>query len=79
MGPLSKNFDRVPGPPKGKVTVRWPSRDYNPPRRNVFASGRPSSSSQSVPNADDPDACDVYRDLKFAERIYASGVSGKEG
>ena len=44
------------------------SRDYNPPRRETILQW---NDQQSFPICPDPDACNVYRDLKFPEHVYA--------
>ncbi|HKO57962.1 MAG TPA: hypothetical protein VJ276_18995, partial [Thermoanaerobaculia bacterium] len=42
-------------------------RDYNPPRRERI---REWQEQQSFPICPDPNACNVYRDLKFPEHVY---------
>jgi hypothetical protein len=44
-------------------------RDYNPPRRERILEWQKQQSFPICP-ADDPDACNVYRDLKFPQHVY---------
>jgi hypothetical protein len=46
------------------------SRDYNPPRRERILEWQSQQSFPIIPNPDDPDAGNVYRDLTFPEGIY---------
>ena len=46
------------------------SRDYNPPRPERIREWQTQQEFPICPNSDDPDACNVYRDLKFPEHIY---------
>jgi hypothetical protein len=43
-------------------------RDYNPPRRERILEW---DQEQSFPICPDPQGCNVYRDLKFPEHVYA--------
>ena len=45
-------------------------RDYNPPRRERILEWQAQQEFPICPNPDDPDACNVYRDLKFPDDIY---------
>lgn len=45
-------------------------RDYNPPRRERILEWQSQQEFPICPNADDPDACNVYKDLKFPDEIY---------
>ncbi len=45
-------------------------RDYNPPRRDRILEWQKQQDFPICPNADDPDACNVYKDLKFPDEIY---------
>ncbi len=47
-------------------------RDYNPPRRERILEWQKEQEFPICPNPDDPDACNVYRDLRFPEDIYDS-------
>src|ERR687885_145390 len=43
------------------------AHDYNPPRRERILEWQ---SQQAFPICPDPNECNVYRDLKFPERVY---------
>jgi hypothetical protein len=45
-------------------------RDYNPPRRERVLEWQKQQEFPICPNPDDPDACNVYKDLQFPESIY---------
>lgn len=63
---LNPGFDET----QAKTLVRQvESRDYNPPKPERI---REWQSQQEFPicPAGDPDACNVYRDLKFPDHIY---------
>jgi hypothetical protein len=45
-------------------------RDYNPPRRERILEWQKAQAFPICPNPDDPDACNVYKDLQFPESIY---------
>lgn len=45
-------------------------RDYNPPRRDRVLEWQKQQDFPICPNPDDPDACNVYKDLQFPETIY---------
>ena len=47
------------------------SRDYNPPKRQKIMEFLEQQKFPICPNADDPDACNVYKDLHFPETVYA--------
>ena len=44
-------------------------RDYNPPRRERIMQWQEQQKFPICPTSD-PDACNVYRDLKFPDRVY---------
>ena len=46
------------------------SRGYNPPRRNRILEWQQEQDFPICPNPDDPDACNVYKDLRFPEEVY---------
>jgi len=46
-------------------------RDYSPPRREKVLDFQSRQDFPICPNADDPDACNVYKDLQFPESVYA--------
>ena len=45
-------------------------RDYNPPRREKILEWQGQQDFPILPNADDPDAGNVYRDLRFPDDVY---------
>lgn len=45
-------------------------RDYNPPRRDRVLEWQKQQDFPICPNPDDPDSCNVYKDLQFPETIY---------
>jgi hypothetical protein len=46
------------------------SRDYNPPRRERILEWQRQQEFQMVPNPDDPDTGNLYRDLTFPDGVY---------
>jgi hypothetical protein len=45
-------------------------RDYNPPRRERIVEWQSQQQFPICPNPDDPDECNVYKDLKFPDHVY---------
>jgi hypothetical protein len=45
-------------------------RDYNPPKRERILQWMERQEFPICPDAEDPNSCNVYRDLQFPERIY---------
>ncbi len=45
-------------------------RDYNPPRRERILQWQKEQDFPVCPNPDDPDACNVYRNLAFPDDIF---------
>ena len=45
-------------------------RDYNPPRREKILEYQKQQEFPILPNPDDPDSGNVYRDLQFPEHVY---------
>ena len=54
-----------------RLVTQVQSRDYNPPKREKVLEYLRQQNFPICPNADDPDACNVYRDLTFPEGVYA--------
>jgi DNA primase large subunit len=50
-------------------------KDYNPPRRERVLEWQQQQEFPICPNPDDPDSCNVYKDLQFPEHIY-DNISG---
>ena len=44
--------------------------DYNPPKRDKILEWQAQQDFPICPNTDDPNACNVYRDLRFPDGIY---------
>ena len=47
------------------------SRDYNPPKREKILEFLTQQKFPICPDAEDPDACNVYKDLQFPQSVYA--------
>jgi hypothetical protein len=45
-------------------------KDYNPPKRDRILEWQSQQDFPICPNPDDPDACNVYRDLQFPDHVY---------
>jgi hypothetical protein len=45
-------------------------RDYNPPRRERILEWQKAQEFPICPDPDDPDACNVYKDLEFPDSVY---------
>jgi DNA primase large subunit len=45
-------------------------RDYNPPRRERVLEWQKQQEFPICPDPDDPDACNVYKDLQFPDSVY---------
>ncbi|MBD2022396.1 hypothetical protein H6F43_19630 [Leptolyngbya sp. FACHB-36] len=45
-------------------------KDYNPPKRDRILDWQKQQDFPICPNSEDPDACNVYRDLQFPEHVY---------
>jgi hypothetical protein len=45
-------------------------KDYSPPRRERILEWQARQDFPICPTPDDPDACNVYRELQFPEGIY---------
>jgi hypothetical protein len=58
--------------PQARVLVKQVSeRDYNPPRREKILEYQQQQEFPIIPNPEDPDAGNVYRNLQFPERVYS--------
>lgn len=44
--------------------------DYNPPKRNTVLDWQKEQDFPICPNSDDPDACNVYTQLRFPDEVY---------
>lgn len=64
---MNPDFDES----QAKALIRQvQSRDDNPPRPDRTREWQSQQEFPICPNVDDPDACNVYRDLKFPDHIY---------
>ena len=45
-------------------------RDYNPPKRQRILEWQNEHDFPICPNPDDPDSCNVYKDLTFPDDVY---------
>jgi hypothetical protein len=45
-------------------------KDYNPPKRDRVLEWQQHQDFPICPNADDPDSCNVYKDLTFPDDVY---------
>ena len=55
------------------------SRDYNPPRRDRILAWQAEQDFPIIPNVDDPDCGNVYRNLKFPQNVYEHIQEYQEG
>lgn len=45
-------------------------KDYNPPKRDRVLEWQQQQEFLICPHPDDPDACNVYKDLQFPDHVY---------
>lgn len=50
--------------------VQVQTKDYNPPKRDRILEWQQQQDFPICPNSDDPDACNVYKDLQFPDNVY---------
>ncbi len=56
---------------QAKLLVRQvQGHDYNPPKRDRVLAWQKEQSFPICPDAEDPDACNVYKDLNFPDHVY---------
>ncbi len=46
------------------------SKDYNPPKRDRILEWQQQQDFPICPDPDNPDACNVYKDLNFPDQVY---------
>ncbi|HYO11471.1 MAG TPA: hypothetical protein VER17_21080 [Tepidisphaeraceae bacterium] len=63
----SKNFDEEQA---RALVLQVKGRDYNPPKREKIRQFQEQQDFPICPNVDDPDACNVYKNLNFPEEVY---------
>jgi hypothetical protein len=52
------------------LVLQVKGRDYNPPKRERILEWQAQQDFQICPWPDDPDGCNVYRELRFPDGIY---------
>ncbi len=52
------------------LALQVQAKDYNPPRPQRIHEWQSQQDFPICPDPDDPDACNVYKDLKFPDEIY---------
>lgn len=52
------------------LVLQVQGKDYNPPKRDRILEWQQQQDFPICPNPDDPDACNVYRDLQFPDPVY---------
>ncbi len=53
-----------------KLYKQVQGRDYNPPKRERVLEWQKEQEFPICPHPDDPDACNVYKDLQFPDHVY---------
>lgn len=48
------------------------ARDYNPPKRDKILAWQSEQDFPIIPNPDDPDSGNLYRELRFPDDVYES-------
>src|SRR5256714_10969931 len=72
-GKLVKLLAKQPGQDEESaraLLLQVTERDYNPPRRERILEWQAQQDFPICPTPDDPDSCNVYRDLRFPAGIY---------
>lgn len=52
------------------LVMQVEERDYNPPQRNKILEWQSQQAFPICPTPDDPNGCNVYRELQFPQQIY---------
>ena len=52
------------------LVLQVEGKDYNPPKRDRILEWQQQQDFPICPNADDPDACNVYRELQLPSHVY---------
>ena len=56
---------------QAKLLIRQvEGKDYNPPKRDRILAWQKEQAFPICPNPDDPDSCNVYKDLNFPDHVY---------
>lgn len=54
-----------------RMILQVKERDYSPPKRERILQWQERQDFQICPDADDPNNCNVYRELQFPDHVYA--------
>lgn len=52
------------------LVLQVQGKDYNPPKRDRILEWQQQQEFPICPTPDDPDSCNVYRELQFPEHVY---------
>lgn len=52
------------------LVLQVQDKDYNPPKRDRILEWQAQQEFPICPNPEDPDACNVYRELQFPDHVY---------
>ncbi|MBL1177284.1 hypothetical protein [Pantanalinema sp. GBBB05] len=52
------------------LVLQVQGKDYNPPKRDRILEWQQQQDFPICPTPDDPDACNVYRELQFPDQVY---------
>src|SRR3954464_10203287 len=52
------------------LVMQVKGRNYNPPKREKIRQFQEQQEFPICPNLDDPDACNVYKNLQFPQEVY---------
>lgn len=66
---LTKDRDFSEGDAR-ELYAQVKAHDYNPPKRNKILEWQSQQDFPICPNADDPDSCNVYEELRFPDEVY---------
>lgn len=66
---LQKDPDCDEGEAK-RLVLQVQGKDYNPPKRDRILEWQKQQDFPICPNPDDPDSCNVYKDLTFPDQVY---------
>jgi hypothetical protein len=68
---LRKDRDAEEGEARAMIR-QVEEKGYSPPRRERILEWQSQQDFQICPNPDDPDACNVYNELRFPDEVYES-------
>lgn len=55
-----------------RLLVQVEGRDYNPPKRDRILQWQQEQEFPICPDPENPDSCNVYRELRFPDHVYES-------